>query len=982
MERNTILIVDDQELNRVILRNVFENEYNILEAENGEQAMVLARQYREKIVAILLDLVMPIMDGYQVMEELDADHLLSELPVIVITAEDSAENEVKAFDLGASDIIMKPFEPHVVHRRVQNVVELTLRRLNQQELIEEQAAKIRESSAVMIDALSSIIEYRSMETGQHIHRIRLFTEVLLRDIVGCYPEYGLNEHKVEVIASASSMHDIGKIAIPDNILNKPGRLTNEEFEIMKQHTTKGCEMLAGLTRMGDMEYLQYAYNICRYHHERWDGRGYPDGLKGESIPICAQVVGIADCYDALTNDRVYKKAIPTGQAYNMILNGECGTFSPRLLESFKNVRQTFEQLTRDYADGREQPRPMTMDPKPLFLDDDDTMSVSEQKYFTLLQYTDATVVEVDFNNGFYHMVYLSSPDFELLKAGSSFSQSIQAFIAGAVHPSDQEALQNQTEDDIIQFFNDGRTRQSWRYRVYHQLTGSYRWCQVTLMRVSSENPKRRRAIFIWKPEDDTDIASMDLYTDAVSPSDDAGAVTKLKQYDMILDNLLGGVMVCKNDRWMTLVHINSGLTKLLGYTETEIQRLFQNHYLELVCPGDRKMLTDQLREQLCRGNSMETEYRLVAKDGHPVWVQDRGQLVTDSDGAEYFMCVLMDITRSREAQETLRQSLDWHRMILEKANDIIFEWDILKDELSYSGNWEEKFGYPPVGQNVSRQIQRISHVHPADIQVLSNLFTKMAMGVAYAECEFRIADITGRYRWCKARAGAQFDESGKAIKAVGVLMDIDEEKRTSAQLREEAQRDGLTRLYNKSISRKLIEEALAGDEDMPAAMMVIDMDNFKQINDNYGHMFGDAVLREFSEELSKLFRAGDIISRIGGDEFLVYMKDIPDGSVVEPRAAMIIEASHRTLQAKNVSCPVSCSIGISLYPEHGQTFEALFGCGDQALYHAKSRGKNTYSVYDADIMEHSLEMPEMEIIQLAACEAGRPEKQGESVCQS
>ena len=246
-------------MNRVILRNVFENEYNILEAENGEQAMVLARQYHENIVAVLLDLVMPVMDGYQVMEEMDAANLFAEFPVIVITAEDSAENEVKAFDLGASDIIMKPFEPHVVHRRVQNVVELSLRRLNQQELIEEQAAKIRESSAVMIDALSSIIEYRSMETGQHIHRIRLFSEVLLRDIAKCYPEFGLDEHRIEVIASASSMHDIGKIAIPDNILNKPGRLTPEEFNLMKQHTTKGCEMLASLDRMGDQEYLQYAY---------------------------------------------------------------------------------------------------------------------------------------------------------------------------------------------------------------------------------------------------------------------------------------------------------------------------------------------------------------------------------------------------------------------------------------------------------------------------------------------------------------------------------------------------------------------------------------------------------------------------------------------------------------------------------------------------------------------------------------------------
>ena len=254
--RDTILIVDDIEVNRIILQSIFERDYNLLEAENGEQAMVLLKQYHGNIAAVLLDLVMPQKDGYQVLAEMNDLHLLPECPVIIITSEDSPDNTVKAFDLGVSDIVMKPFEPVVVKRRVENSIALSRNQQDLQERIDEQAARLMESNAVMIDALSAIIEYRSVETGQHIQRIRMFTRILLEEIAGNFPELGLDRRQIDIISSASSMHDIGKIAIPDTILNKPGRLTEEEFEIMKSHTTKGCEMLVNLDRMGNREYLK------------------------------------------------------------------------------------------------------------------------------------------------------------------------------------------------------------------------------------------------------------------------------------------------------------------------------------------------------------------------------------------------------------------------------------------------------------------------------------------------------------------------------------------------------------------------------------------------------------------------------------------------------------------------------------------------------------------------------------------------------
>lgn len=509
--RDTILIVDDMEVNRAILSGAFEKSYKLLEAENGEQAMLLIQQYHTRLAAILLDVIMPVKDGYQVLSEINAHGWLAEFPVIVITTENSAESEIRAFDMGASDIIVKPFELHVVRRRVQNVIELNKHKLYQDELIEEQAQKLRESNAVMIDALSSIIEYRSVETGRHIQRIGVFTKVLLEDVWQCYPEYLLDDRKIAIIVSASALHDIGKIAIPDAILNKPGRLTPEEYEAMKTHSVKGCEMLAGLNRMGNEEYLQYAYSICRYHHERWDGRGYPDERKGDNIPICAQVVGIADCYDALTNDRVYKKALSPEQAINMILNGECGAFSPRLLENLKNVQDILTLLSAEYADEAQIPAqehgPVHANlPDMAKSDPLDTLQMGQMKYFTLLKYMDATVMEADLATGLYHLAYLSSEDFALLKTGGTLKESLFNFASVAVHPDDRKTVTDLTDAYVDCLFTEGLMKRSRRYRIFNKHAGSYCWCEATIMRVDTESPLQQKVLIAWKEEDVCEVA--------------------------------------------------------------------------------------------------------------------------------------------------------------------------------------------------------------------------------------------------------------------------------------------------------------------------------------------------------------------------------------------------------------------------------------------------------------------------------------------
>ena len=334
----TLLIIDDVEMNRAILAEFFKDRYHIVEAGNGLEGLQLLDGHEDEVCAILLDVLMPVMDGMQFLKAVHQRNLQKQIPIFLITAENSSTVLEDAYAMGVMDVITKPVIPFVVQRRVDSVVELFQARkrlgakvnLQQAELL-LQARKIMDLNAGMIEALSTAIEFRSCESGEHVRRIHDFTAYLL----GKTPlGEGLDQEQVDLIALASIMHDIGKIAVPDAILNKPGRLTPDEFEVMKQHTVNGALLLERIPQMRQHEAFVYAYDIARHHHERWDGRGYPDGLKGDDISIWAQVVSLADVYDALISKRVYKDAYSCSQALDLIANGACGTFNPRLLSIF------------------------------------------------------------------------------------------------------------------------------------------------------------------------------------------------------------------------------------------------------------------------------------------------------------------------------------------------------------------------------------------------------------------------------------------------------------------------------------------------------------------------------------------------------------------------------------------------------------------------------------------------------------------------
>ena len=346
----SLLIVDDDAINRAILENLFAPFYPIEEAEDGDEglARILARP--ERFCAVLLDVVMPRMSGLEVLERLRESALTEKLPVFLITAEASDENMRRAYDLGVMDVISKPVVPYIVLKRVQSVIELfqarkRLRRTvkSQQTELLAQAEKIIRLNQGMIEALSTAIEFRSEESGDHVRRIHDITWNLLT-----YTPLGdgLDDEAIHQIALASIMQDVGKIAIPDAILNKPGKLTAEEYAIMKTHTTQGALLLERIPQLRETGLYAYAADIARHHHERWDGRGYPDGLRGDEISVWAQAVSLADVYDALINKRVYKAAFSRERALEMIRNGDCGVFGPRLLDCFFAVEERLFSLYR------------------------------------------------------------------------------------------------------------------------------------------------------------------------------------------------------------------------------------------------------------------------------------------------------------------------------------------------------------------------------------------------------------------------------------------------------------------------------------------------------------------------------------------------------------------------------------------------------------------------------------------------------------
>ncbi len=670
-KRNRILIVDDTEMNRSLLADILSAEYDILEARDGIEAIALLGKYHTNISLVLLDIVMPRMDGFEVLTIMNKSGWIHSIPVITISAETSSSYIDHAYDLGATDYINRPFDEKTVQRRVCNTIMLYTKQKNLEGMVTEQILEKERYNFLMVEILSNIVEFRNGESGLHVLHIRVITELLLKKLVARTSRYNLTSSKIALIVNASALHDIGKISIPEDILNKPGRLTDEEFAIMKTHCAIGAQILQNAPNLQEEELIRVAHDICRWHHERYDGRGYPDGLKGEDIPIAAQVVSLADVYDALTSKRVYKPAYSHEESMRMILRGGCGAFNPILLEC-------------------------------------------------------------------------------LVDAGSHIEEEV---------------------------------------------------------RVNS-------------------------------PS---------------------------------------------GMSSMEIQ---------------------SIATELIASNELRASNRTLA---------------------------LLD-------QERIK-----YRFFASMSQEVQFEYNIHSDLLEVS-EWGARYLALPELIAHPKQSKQLQKVFPAaDFQSFICLLRGTTPTDPIVSGSYCLS-VQGEPRWFKVVARTLWDSEDRAnySTVIGKFIDIHEEQLELANLRQLAAQDSLTSLYNHRAAREAIEAKIAANEGKNFAMILFDVDYFKSANDQFGHIFGDEVLKYVAQRMRQNIRQGDIAARVGGDEFLIFAECQSD-------AMPQIQRVFHTLTGQYKDFQISISMGISLCPENGEAYERLFHCADQALYSAKKSGRNQYRLYDKSI---------------------------------
>ena len=935
--KDTLLLIGDSLSDRGTLHDIFESSYYLLEAENAAQGILLLEQNARYIAAVLADI--PLDNGQDLRALAEASHSDKEykIPVVaIIHPSGTGENEEYAFVLGAADVVIKPYTKLAIQRRIQVLVDLYQHQWHLEKLVENQSNTIRSANQTILDTLSSIIEYRSTESGNHVLRIRGFTKILLEAVAGSFPEYELSDTTIDIITSAAVLHDIGKISIPDHILTKPGKLTEEEYRIIKTHTTIGSELVEELKGLGDTTYLRYIYNIARYHHERWDGNGYPEGLTGDDIPICAQVVGLADAFDALTTQRSYKPAYAYDVAVNMILNGECGVFSPKLLECFKRVRQQLVELAHKYADGYSpksddirMPLPGPA-PKNFALD---ALQLSQLKYHTLLHHMNDTVIEMDLENRIYHVVYNPNPDFVTLLENTPYDRVSDRIISECVHPEEAKEVAIKYATGMTQLFRQGFRKYSFTCRLFSPPHEEYRPYEITFQRLNTGNSDQRMMVVIFHALSGTKGTPV--------PAKPASLLESPILYD--LNNT---VLCCLSDEAMTLREGLSSLTPLTGYGIDDIWYEFGNSLMEIIIPEDRAYVASVMHQQNIRSGRVECEFRIHHKSGDPIWVQCKSRATVASDGVEYRYHTLTDISRLKARESALEQALLRNRIVLDQSDSAVFEWDLTEDRLTCTDQLRQRFGYEVEGEHYSRRMDGANNFHPDDLPLLRATIRALREHPATDIADVRIANSEGRYCWSRIQVTAIPDKDGTVTKLVGMIHDIDDLKSDALDMQKQAQRDELTKLLNKNSTQREVVDYLSTREDpFLSAMLLLDLDNFKTVNDTLGHMYGDAVLTQVGNTLRNMFRAQDVVGRIGGDEFMVLLKDLPNLDVVQDRCKLLVETLGNQLGQLMPNLPVSVSVGAAIAPRDGSGFADLYRHSDEALYTAKRKGKNQFKVY-------------------------------------
>lgn len=422
---------------------------------------------------------------------------------------------------------------------------------------------------------------------------------------------------------------------------------------------------------------------------------------------------------------------------------------------------------------------------------------------------------------------------------------------------------------------------------------------------------------------------------------------KNKDLQSLTSNIPGGVHrnIIKNGEH-ELDFISGGCLNLLGYERHEFNEVFGKEIFNVIYEKDRERVEKEIKEQISKFNKFNLEYRIKRKDGSIIWLLDTGNIVNGRDGKVFSYSVVINITDAKIAQEELRLSEERYRIIMSQTEDIIFEWNIETDIVHFSENWKNKFNYDLTIYDISKKIYKTNIIYKDDIKKFGEVLNGIINGNTYQETEIRFRTNNNKYIWCKIRITAMFDENGNIFKAMGAIIDIDKEKKEAEELLFKAQRDSLTGLYNKGITQNMIEEYIENEgSKFKGALFVIDVDDFKAVNDNLGHLVGDSVLISISSMLVEVFNENSIIGRIGGDEFIVFLKNVNSKELLYKKTRELVEGFRSNYSGESLEYKVSGSIGIAKYPEHGKSFEELFINADKAVYLAKNNGKDNYCVF-------------------------------------
>ncbi|MDO4530816.1 MAG: diguanylate cyclase, partial [Bacillota bacterium] len=511
------------------------------------------------------------------------------------------------------------------------------------------------------------------------------------------------------------------------------------------------------------------------------------------------------------------------------------------------------------------------------------------------------------------------------------------FVLSIIAPEEREEYLHFIYEDTPHFLQSGMRKQSHLFHFRGIGEKQSTLYQVTLLRSDFEE-NAHRFILIWQKMQPNHLP------EKLFPRGTESA----QLYPDTLRQLRIGRISFYNDNWYTLKSMGDETAAILEHTEEEIRTLFNGRLIETILPEDRKLVQQFFHDQLKSHGDAEMTFRIRQKFDRFLWVLLKCRLEIGSDGKEYLTGTVTDVHRSKMNQNKMQMDLKQYRALFANTQNVTYEWDMIEDTIHFSEQWYEIFGYHPKKERALAELSTNSHFHPEDITQLYGLIHNLQQGSPQQIIDVRIAKADGRYLWCRYLATAIHDEDGRLLKMVGIILNIDEEKRATKALQEKAERDSLTKLLNKTTTRQQAEEYISSmPNGAPCALLVIDLDNFKQVNDLYGHMFGDTLLESTAVEIKRLFRTQDIIGRIGGDEFMVLMRGTSDPDLAKSRCERLIFTLQNMFRSQLPDCNVGCSIGVAFAPDHGRTYYELFQRADQALYQVKRRGKNGFLFYNS-----------------------------------